>query len=91
LHRQCPHCKLIYEKEVSFFYGAMYISYGLFIGWFAFWYILENIFLDWDPMYFVTFVVITVVLLSPLNLRWSRLIWLNIFFKYEKEREKGPR
>jgi uncharacterized protein (DUF983 family) len=85
MHRKCSHCGLIYEKEVSFFYGAMYISYGLMVGWFALWYILENVWLDWDLGYFVLFVAVTGVLLSPLNLRLSRLIWLNIFFRYEKD------
>lgn len=86
MYHNCSHCKLVYEKEVSFFYGAMYISYGLMVGWFVMWYILENMFLNWDLGWFVAFLAITGVLLSPLNLRVSRLIWLNIFFKYEKER-----
>jgi len=84
MHRRCSSCDLTYEKEVSFFYGAMYISYGLIVGWFGFWYILENTFLNWDSMKFVLFVVGTVVLLAPLNFRWSRLLWLNIFYKFEK-------
>ena len=86
VHHDCSHCGLVYEKEVSFFYGAMYISYGLMVGWFVIWYVLENMVLDWDLGWFVAFLAVTGVLLSPLNLRVSRLIWLNIFFKYEKER-----
>ena len=85
MHKQCSHCGLTYEKEVSFFYGAMYISYGLMVGWFAGWYVVENLFLNWDLLYFMLFLAITIVLLSPLNLRLSRLIWLNIFFGYKKE------
>lgn len=86
MHRSCSDCGLIYEREVSFFYGAMYISYGLMVGWFFLWYILENFLLNWNLGYFLAFVSVTIILFSPLNLRLSRLIWLNIFFKYEKER-----
>ena len=29
MHDNCSHCKLKYKIEPSFFYGAMYVSYGL--------------------------------------------------------------
>jgi hypothetical protein len=29
MHEKCSHCGLIYQIEPSFFYGAMYVSYGL--------------------------------------------------------------
>ncbi len=87
MHKKCSYCNLIYEKEVSFFYGAMYLSYGLMVGWFLLWYALQNYFLNWSLGYFMLFVATSIVLFSPLNLRWSRLLWLNIFFKYDKNFE----
>src|SRR6218665_2951337 len=27
MHKNCPKCGLKYEKEIGFFYGAMYVSY----------------------------------------------------------------
>ena len=29
MHEKCSHCGLKYQIEPSFFYGAMYVSYGL--------------------------------------------------------------
>ena len=29
MHENCSHCGLKYQIEPSFFYGAMYVSYGL--------------------------------------------------------------
>jgi hypothetical protein len=29
MHDNCSHCGLKYQIEPSFFYGAMYVSYGL--------------------------------------------------------------
>jgi hypothetical protein len=89
LYRHCSNCNLIYEKEVSFFYGAMYISYGLMVGWFFLCYIFQNFLLNWNLGYFLAFIAVTIILLSPLNLRLSRLIWLNIFFKFEKQYYRG--
>ncbi len=31
-HERCPVCGLRYEVEPGFFYGAMYISYGMTVG-----------------------------------------------------------
>jgi len=84
MHKSCAHCGLIYQKEVSFFYGAMYISYGLMVVWFMGWYAVENFVLNWPLGWFLFILSISIILLSPLNLRASRLIWLNIFFKYQK-------
>jgi hypothetical protein len=62
----------------------MYVSYALASGWFLLWFALQNYVLNWDLLAFALFVTGTIILLSPLNLRWSRLIWLNFFFKYNK-------
>ena len=29
MHEKCSHCKLVYQIEPSFFFGAMFVSYGL--------------------------------------------------------------
>jgi hypothetical protein len=85
MHNTCSHCGLLYEKETGFFYGAMYASYGLSVGWFIVWYAIQNFFLNLDTFEFAVGLVISIVLMSPLSLRWSRLIWLNIFYGYDKE------
>jgi hypothetical protein len=85
LHETCSHCQLKYEKEPSFFYGAMYVSYALTSGWFTIWFALYNYVLNIDTLTFALLMVGSIILLSPLTIRWSRLIWLNFFFKYKKE------
>jgi len=52
--------------------------------WFMGWYAVENFVLNWPLGWFLFILSISIILLSPLNLRASRLIWLNIFFKYQK-------
>ena len=29
MHETCSHCKQVYKIEPSFFFGAMFVSYGL--------------------------------------------------------------
>lgn len=85
LHKSCTHCNLKYEKEPHFFYGALYISYGISAGWFIIWYSLLSVTFNWDNIHFILFLSLFIVAVAPLTLRWSRLIWLNIFYKYRKE------
>lgn len=89
VHKHCSHCDLKYEKEPSFFYGSMYVSYALTSGWFIVWFALQNFVLDWDTLNFGIFIAVTLTILSPLSLRWSRLIWLNFFYKYDKSLSKS--
>ena len=85
LHKHCSHCNLEYMPEPSFFYGALYVSYAISSGWFMIWYALEYTVLNWETITFAIFVMVFIVVVAPLTLRWSRLIWLNFFFKFKKE------
>jgi hypothetical protein len=88
MHKKCAHCELMYEKEPGFFYGAMYASYGLMVGWFVLWWFIQSIFLDLDSLGFVIGFCTSIIVMSPLSLRWSRLIWLNLFYAYDKKLSK---
>jgi uncharacterized protein (DUF983 family) len=85
MYNSCSHCQLLYNKEPGFFYGAMYVSYGLSVAWFVMWFALQYLFLNWETLFFAMFVAITILVLSPLNLRLSRLIWLNLFNKFDRD------
>jgi uncharacterized protein (DUF983 family) len=85
MNENCSHCGLKYQIEPSFFYGAMYVSYGLnvAIGIAAFIvsYVLFNASLK------VTFISIiaSLILSFPLVLRLSRNIYINIFVSYDED------
>ena len=85
MHKTCSNCGLKYEKEPSFFYGALYVSYAISSGWFIIWFALQSYVLNWDTMRFALFVMGFIVVVAPLTFRWSRIIWLNFFYKYRKE------
>ena len=83
MNNNCSHCKLQYQLEPSFFYGAMYVSYGLnvalmvgvfLICFFCFNAGVGNIFLV---------IIISLLLLFPYIMRLSRNIYINIFVSYD--------
>jgi uncharacterized protein (DUF983 family) len=85
VHKTCRHCDLKFEKEPSFFYGAMYVSYALTSGWFIVWYLLyANDVFKMETLTFGLLMAGSILALSPLTIRWSRLIWRNFFYKYDK-------
>lgn len=89
MQERCSHCDLKYQKEPSFFYGAMYSSYALTSGWFILWFLLYlTVFPNMDTLLFAVLLAISIVVLSPLTLRYSRLLWLNLFFKFSAEYAK---
>lgn len=81
----CSHCGLKYEKEPGFFYGAMYVAYALTSGWITICYISNELWLHLDAWFLISFTLISLVVLAPLTLRASRLIWLNFFVSYEED------
>ena len=75
LNERCPHCDLKFEKEPSFFYGAMYASYALTAGWFIVWYVLYlTVLSNMDTLTFAILLAVSILVLSPLTLRLSRLL-----------------
>jgi uncharacterized protein (DUF983 family) len=82
LHKTCSHCGLKYMIEPSFFYGAMYVNYALTVAFGATTFVVSRIFIDLSLLYSFIAVFIVLILLAPINLRLSRILWINMFVKY---------
>ena len=84
MNNHCSHCGLKYQIEPSFFYGAMYVSYGLNvaigIAAFVVAFVLFNASIGTA---FVT-IVLSIIVLYPLVMRLSRSIYINMFVSYEE-------
>jgi len=88
MHENCTHCGLHYQIEPSFFYGAMYVNYGLtvIVGVVAF--IISKVLLGFSlTPSFITIIVVLVVLM-PINTRLARNIYINMFVSFDKEATK---
>jgi uncharacterized protein (DUF983 family) len=88
IHKNCPHCELRYEKEMGFFFGAMYVSYMLNIALFVTCIVAYFVLLDQyisGTLLMIIYVLLTIILM-PVYYRLSRTIWMNFFNSYEPEK-----
>ncbi|WP_299217860.1 DUF983 domain-containing protein [uncultured Aquimarina sp.] len=85
MHERCSHCNTKYKIEPSFFYGAMYVSYGVGIAFAVAAFLIGNIFLKLDLLNTFFVIVGTLLVFFPIILRLSRNIWINIFMHYRKK------
>lgn len=84
MNEDCGHCGLHYQIEPSFFYGAMYVSYGLNVAFGIAAFIISYVFLNSSiETSFIT-IIVTLILSGPFVLRWSRNIYINMFISYDK-------
>ncbi|MGH1383707.1 DUF983 domain-containing protein [Kordia sp.] len=88
MNETCSHCGTRYKIEPSFFYGAMYVSYGVGIAFAFAAFIVAKWFLNASLL--VTFFAImgTLIGFMPIIMRVSRNIWINLFMSYDKKLDK---
>lgn len=85
MHEKCSHCGLHYKIEPSFFYGAMYVSYGLGVAFSVAAFIVSFVIFNSTIETAFIAIVVTLIGLMPLQMRISRNIWINIFIKYRPD------
>jgi uncharacterized protein (DUF983 family) len=85
MHTHCPVCHLKYERETGYFYGAMYVSYALQVALFITLYTLDSLWWHLPAAVLLSIIIGCIVAIFPVTFRWSRVLWLGIFTKYEKD------
>ena len=91
MHEKCSHCNTKYKIEPSFFYGAMYVSYGLGIAFAVAAFIISYIFIGTTLKTAFIAIVIVQIIAMPFTMRVSRNIWANIFIHYDIKFKKQKR
>lgn len=81
MHERCISCDYKFEKEPGFFFGAMFVSYGIGAGQ-----MILNLIIFWwflDYSIFTVFWIISAlsIMLSITNFRISRSIWIHLFYE----------
>ncbi len=83
MYERCPVCDLKYEREPGYFYGAMFVSYGL-TGWLFIIIGLALVFgLGWTLSSTLVTIAIIAIATHSFAYRLSRSIWMHLFVKYE--------
>jgi len=83
----CPVCGQKYEIELGFWYGTGYVSYALSVGLIA---IIAVLFaltvgFSWQNnsvFYFIGVMIGAMILLQPIIMRYSRVLYIYFFVKY---------
>lgn len=85
MHERCSNCGTKYKMEPSFFFGAMYVSYGLGVAVSIAAFIVTFFFFNGGMLATFIAITITLIVLMPLLIRISRNIWINLFLNYKKQ------
>lgn len=88
MHERCSNCDTKYKIEPSFFYGAMYVSYGVGIAFAVAAFVIARLIFGADLITTFIAIVVTMVGFMPVIIRLSRNIWINFFFKYDRSMSK---
>ena len=85
LNERCSVCDTHFEKEPGFYYGAMYVSYGLAVAVFvAFWVATSVLSPDMDMMVQIAIIIGALVFSGPYLYHLSKIIWANMFMTFDK-------
>ena len=88
MNEKCSHCGLKYQIEPSFFYGAMYVSYGLNVALGVAAFVISYLIFNSSIKTAFIAIVVSNVVLFPFVLRWSRNIYINMFISFDKKFKK---
>ena len=85
MHENCSSCGLKYMMEPSFFYGAMYVNYGLTVGVGIVTFAIATLLFKLSLLESFIPIVVMLILTAPVTIRLSRIVWINIFVKYNPD------
>jgi len=84
-HSHCSHCKVKFESEPGFFWGAMYFSYALTVITIIIIAVIIYSAVDKPPLFETSSTIIGIsLLLTPIHMRLSRLLMVYIAAPYRK-------
>ena len=85
VNEYCSKCNLKFNMEPSFYHGSYYVVYALGVALFVTVWVLKTIFFpDEGPKTLLISFFALLIILSPLFYALSKIIWINIFVKYDK-------
>ena len=71
--------------EPSFFYGAMYVNYGITVAISVTVFVISKVFFELNLLQSFLSIFLVLVVLAPFNLRLSRILWINMFVSFDKK------
>ncbi len=91
INEACAYCGESFLREPGFYIGAMYVSYALSVALVITSFIGFVVLLDLEINMVLAVLIPSILLLLPILFRTARIIWLNIFVKYDPEKGQMAR
>lgn len=80
MNKECECCHKKFLGEPGYFIGAMYVSYGIAVALGIALFLISKFILQIDSIVaIIGIIVLSILLISYKNYKWSRIIWLKIF------------
>lgn len=77
MYERCSECNYRFDKEPGYFFGAMYISYGMAIAELLPVFLVFTWFLPLGWLFVLMFAILLLTMFF--NYRVSRVLWIHIF------------
>jgi uncharacterized protein (DUF983 family) len=79
MNEHCPYCGVSLEPEPGFYQGAMYVGYAFTVAVIVIVGLVLYYLGDPSEWVYIGIVIAVMLLLSPLNYRYSRILYLTFF------------
>ncbi|WP_224485467.1 DUF983 domain-containing protein [Robertkochia aurantiaca] len=89
MNEKCSNCGTKYKIEPSFFYGAMYVSYGVGTAFAVAAFVISFLIIGTDLKTSFFAIVGTLIVFMPVIMRLARNIWINFFMSYDPNAGSG--
>ncbi len=83
MYGRCRICNEDFKREPGYYFGATYVSYALTVAFGMGLFLLLCVGLNMDVIAYLIIFSILLIVLLPVFYRSARLIWINLFVKYE--------
>ncbi len=87
----CEYCSESFLREPGFYIGAMYISYALTVAMTVTAFVGFVLIFDFEIEYVLAGLILAIILLLPILFRTARIMWINIFVKYNTQKAEMAR
>lgn len=84
MHKECPVCKQPFELEPGFYWGAMYVGYGLSAGYMLSTVSIFILALGWSVNGAFAVSILGGVFIFPFVARLARAVWLHMYVGYDE-------
>ena len=90
MNERCPRCGQVYEIEIGFWWGAMYVAYALSSGALLIVGLLSMLVFKLNEWQILAVILGTAMIGFTYNARIARSIWANVFIDFDARALENP-